>query len=173
MWRANTRPRVSHQLTIANDSPPNSGLTWILYPPRHCATLNPNPYEKTNEVSTDAKRQVLLMVTAKSDVRMFRCIALTVFPCVMLISWLLRGALWYGFPALWFYIGNPIAILATIFSISLLHARDDRRFANLALCCFIVLILLSFVPIWFRHSVLEPGGSDIHWHNYWGMTHIH
>ena len=32
MWRANTRPRVSHQLTIANDSPLNSGLTWILYP---------------------------------------------------------------------------------------------------------------------------------------------
>ncbi len=32
MWRAQTRPRASHQHTIANDSPPNLGLTWILYP---------------------------------------------------------------------------------------------------------------------------------------------
>ena len=30
MWRAKTRPRVSHQLTIANDYAPNLGLTWIL-----------------------------------------------------------------------------------------------------------------------------------------------
>ena len=32
LWRAQTRPRVHHQHTIANDDAPNQGLTWILYP---------------------------------------------------------------------------------------------------------------------------------------------
>ncbi len=104
--------------------------------------------------------------------KLWRRLGFIVLPVTMMISYILGNFLWYGLSFYWFLIANPVAITLTLLSCLILFRKNDSDYAILCLSSFIVLMMISLLPIWLVH-VGEPTENEPHWHNYWEMNHVH
>ena len=131
----------------------NADVIWL--------EIMENPYESPTTSETTLTERASLEIN-----KWWRTIGLFALPTGMLVTYITKNLAFI-------YVVNPFLFLLTLISISILLRNNDWKFATCIGFVVAIAVLVSFAPFWFRHSALVPGGSEIHWHNYWNMGHVH
>lgn len=93
------------------------------------------------------------------------------FPAMMLATWVLFRGRSPNTSAV-FVLVNGVAVLVSMGACRYFFRRHRRRLAMAGTYFLVLLIVISLLPIWFRHGVLNRRIVVYHWHDYWTM-HVH